>query len=141
MDEGIVSKWTVSEWADEQENGKKRKNQSQTLSGGSLLEPGAMKAIFIPSSLLISCKHLFIYYSLAVRGLRGCMGTFSSCKQQGPLSSWGAQASHCGGLSRFRRRAPEPGLSSCGTGLVTLRQVESSQTRDLLHNALTAASM
>ena len=55
-----------------------------------------------------------------------CMQTFSSCVKQGPLSSCGARASHCGGFSwgrapAVRHMAPvaaAPGLScpaACGT--------------------------
>ena len=36
---------------------------------------------------------------LAVLGLRCCMWAFSSCSQQGLLSSCGGLASHCGGFS------------------------------------------
>ena len=36
---------------------------------------------------------------LAVLGLQCCMWAFSSCSQQGLLSSCGGLASHCGGFS------------------------------------------
>lgn len=55
-----MSKWTMNEWVDEQTTEKKWKNESQTLSGGSLLESGTMKAIFI-SSFLINRNNLHIY--------------------------------------------------------------------------------
>jgi len=41
--------------------------------------------------------YLYTYVFLAVLGL--CCGLFSSCSEQGLLSSWGAWASHCGGFS------------------------------------------
>ena len=41
--------------------------------------------------------YLYTHVFLAVLGL--CCGLFSSCSEQGLLSSWGAWASHCGGFS------------------------------------------
>ena len=40
-------------------------------------------------------------------GLRYCMGFFSSCGEQRPLSGCSAQASHCGGSSCCRAQALE----------------------------------
>ena len=39
---------------------------------------------------------------LAALGLCCCLWTFSSCGKQGLLSTWGVQASCCGGLSCCR---------------------------------------
>ena len=46
------------------------------------------------------------------------MQVFSSCGKQGPVSSCGAQASHCSGFSCCRARAPEHGLQSTGSVVV-----------------------
>ena len=98
---------------------------------------------------------MFIDLFGAVLGLRCCAWPSSSCSQRGPLSIWGAQASHCCGFSCRRawapgacglqvhvgsRRtwAPVPGLAGSGgsaqqlwrTGSVAPRRVQSSQTRD-----------
>ena len=72
----------------------------------------------------------FIYLGLAGLGLCCCAQAFSSCGEQGLLSSGGggAQVSHCGGFSRCKAQALEPvgsvamahGLSSsvaCGISL------------------------
>ena len=95
-------------------------------------------------------KHFYLF--LAALDLRGCMQAFSSCGEQG-YSACRVQASHCGGFSCRRARAPvvavrglsscsmwaleHEGFSSCGarapclwrTGLVTPRHVRSSWTR------------
>ena len=56
---------------------------------------------------------LFIYSWLG--GVFIAAQTFSSCGEQGLLSSCGAWASHCGGFSCCRTRALGlEGLSSCG---------------------------
>ena len=56
---------------------------------------------------------------MAALGLCCCAWGFSSCSEQGLLSSCGAQASHCGGFSSCRAQAlgcaAECWLSSCGT--------------------------
>ena len=77
------------------------------------------------------------------------MQTFSGCAEQGPLSSFGVQASHCGGFSgcgtqalalwasavvacgfsSYSSRALERRLSSCGV-LLAYGIVGSSQTSD-----------
>ena len=44
---------------------------------------------------------------LAVLGLHCCKRAFSSCGEWGLLSSWGVQASHCGGFSCCRAQALE----------------------------------
>ena len=50
--------------------------------------------------------------------LHCCARAFSSCGEQGLLSSWGAQASHCGGFSCCRAWAlGHAGFSSCGSWL------------------------
>ena len=45
---------------------------------------------------------LFMYLFLAALGLCRCAWTFSSCDEQGLLSSWGAWSSHCNGFSCCR---------------------------------------
>ena len=42
---------------------------------------------------------IFLFYCLGVLGLHCCMQTFSSCGEEGLLSSWSARASHCSGFS------------------------------------------
>ena len=42
---------------------------------------------------------IFIYLSLSLPGLHCCAQAFSSCGEQGSLSSCGEQAFHCGGFS------------------------------------------
>ena len=49
--------------------------------------------------LFIKPKILFICLSLIVSGLHCCVQSFSSCSEQGQLSSSGAWASHCSGFS------------------------------------------
>ena len=95
---------------------------------------------------------LFIYF--------GCAGSpllcrlFSRCGEWGLLSTWGVQASHCGGFSSCGALALwDVGFSVCGMwaprlqspgsraqvpqlwsiGLVALQHVGSSQTRDQTH--------
>ena len=53
--------------------------------------------------MLIQIK-LLIYIFLAALGLSCCTQAFSSCEEQGLLSSCGAQVSHCGGFSCCRTR-------------------------------------
>ena len=69
---------------------------------------------------------------LAVLGLHCCVHAFSSCGEQGLLSSYSAWASHCSGFSCPRAQALGcMGFSSCGIrGLVAPQHVGSSQTRD-----------
>ena len=70
----------------------------------------------------------FIYSFWAALSLYYCPRAFSRCGEQGLLSSWGVQASHCSGFfccgaralglvgfSCCRSQALEQGLSSCGT--------------------------
>ena len=47
----------------------------------------------------------FIYVFLAVLALHCCPQAFSSCGEQGPPSGYGAQASHCSGISRCAANA------------------------------------
>ena len=49
--------------------------------------------------LFHSTLFLFIYLFLTMLGLHCCTRAFSSCGRQGPPSSCGAWASHCGGFS------------------------------------------
>ena len=62
-------------------------------------------------------------------GLHCCAQAFSSCSEWGLLSTCGAQASHCSGFSCCGARALEQRL----VGLIALRHVGSSQTRDWTH--------
>ena len=60
-------------------------------------------------------KKKFIYFFIF-----GCAGSllvrlFSSCGEQGLLSTCGAPASHCSGFSCYRAQAVECQLSSCGS--------------------------
>ena len=73
---------------------------------------------FYPPCPLIRFPHVytlfkksFIYLFLAV-GLCCCTQVFSSCGEQGLLSSWGAQASHCSGFFCWGAWALECELSS-----------------------------
>ena len=62
----------------------------------------------------IFSKFLCIYS--AVLGLHCCAGAFSSCGEQGLLSSWGAQASPFSGFSCCRAWAlGQAGFSSCSS--------------------------
>ena len=54
----------------------------------------------------------FLFTHLTLLGLH-CTQTFSSCGEQGLLSTCGAQASNCGGFSCCGAHAVECGLSSC----------------------------
>ena len=49
---------------------------------------------------------LNLIFMFGCAGLHCCAWAFSSCGQQGPLSGWGARASHHGGFSCCRARAP-----------------------------------
>ena len=82
---------------------------------------------------------LNIVYSLAALGLRCSMQAFFSCSERRPLSTHGAQASHCGGLSCWGAQALRLlCFNTCSswaqelwhTGLIAVGHVESSQTRD-----------
>ena len=68
---------------------------------------------------------------LVVLDLLCCVWTFSSCGEQGLLSSCGAQASYCSGFSIAKHRLLVSALQqSWPTGLVALQHVGSCQTRD-----------
>ena len=65
---------------------------------------------------------IFVLDELYLFGFFGCAGSsllcraFSCCREQGLLSSCGAQASHCGGSSCCRAQALGlKGFSSCGS--------------------------
>ena len=57
---------------------------------------------------------LFYYLFLATLGLHGYTRAFSSCSEQGLLSSCGGRASRCSGFSCYRAQALETGLPQCG---------------------------
>ena len=89
-------------------------------------------------------NYLFVYFTLTVLGLHCCVRAFSGCGKQGLLTSCGAWASHGSSFSCCRAQALGlAGFSSYGvqaldcvcsgvvcTGLVALRHVGSSGTRD-----------
>ena len=95
-------------------------------------------------------EHFCFYFYLFTFGSAGSLllhGLFSSCGEQGLLSSWGAWASHWGDLFccrawvlacwGFSNCCSQPlvfRFNSCGAqGLVALCPVASSQTRDRTH--------
>ena len=65
----------------------------------------------------------FIYLFLVSLGLHCCARAFSNCSEQGLLSSYSVQASHCSGFSCCSAWAPGSqasvavayGLSGCGS--------------------------
>ena len=60
--------------------------------------------------------HLKKFFFLAALGLHCCAWAFSSCGEQGLLSSCSLRASHCGSFSCCRAPALEPAnFSSCGS--------------------------
>ena len=61
-------------------------------------------------------KIYYVFIHLALLGLCCCMQTFfPNCSEQELLSSCGAQASHCGGLSCCRAQPlGRLGFSRCG---------------------------
>ena len=63
---------------------------------------------------------LFVCF-LAALGLHCSTRAFSSCREQGLLSSWCVRASRRSGFSRFGAPALEHRLSSCGTWPQLLR--------------------
>ena len=71
----------------------------------------------VPCSLYFK-KYLFIYtLYLTVLGFHCCLVFFSSCSEQGLLSSRSAQVFHCGGFSYCWSQAlGREGFSSCGSG-------------------------
>ena len=70
----------------------------------------------VPCSLYFK-KYLFIYtLYLTVLGFHCCLVFFSSCSEQGLLSSRSAQVFHCGGFSYCWSQAlGREGFSSCGS--------------------------
>ena len=56
-------------------------------------------------SFFNSKKFFYLLYFLAALGLCCCTQAFSSCREEGLLSSCGAGASHCSGFSRCDARA------------------------------------
>jgi len=86
--------------------------------------------VFITYQALEIQSYLFFYF-LAALGLHCSTRAFSSCSEQGLLSSCGVRASHCGGFSCCRAQAlGHICFSSCSKGSVALLHVGSSQTRD-----------
>ena len=85
-------------------------------------------------------NYLFILF-LAILGLHLLRGLFSSCGKQAPLSSCGAQPSHCGGfscgtqgLSVQASVVMARGLSGCSSWAYLLRNhVRFSAIRDQTH--------
>ena len=66
---------------------------------------------------------------MAVLSLHYCTQTFSSCGEQGLLSSCSWRASHCGGFSCFRARA----LEHIQVSVVTAQGLISCNSRALEH--------
>ena len=109
----------------------------------------------LPLFHLISCLSYLPYKKmslwLAALGLHCSMRAFSTCSQQGLLSSCSTRASHCGGFSCFGGRDLDMWASVVAalhastldsrvwaqqlwcTALVAPRAVESSRTRDRTH--------
>ena len=87
--------------------------------------------------------YLFIYYLKVLVSLGLCcyVQAFSSCGEQGLLSSCGVWASHSGGFSCCRTPVLghtgfsncAVGFHCCGTGLVSPWHVGSSQNKDQNH--------
>ena len=71
---------------------------------------------YCPVEIILNSYHFFFF-----RGFTGCFfwlwlhRLFSSCGEQGLLSSRSAWASHCGGVSSYGARALQHRLKSCGT--------------------------
>ena len=82
---------------------------------------------------------LKIYLFMVALGLCYCVRAFSSCSEQGLLSSFGVQASHYGGFLLFQSMGSQhTGFMSCSAwahlsqhmGLAVLKHVGSPGTRD-----------
>ena len=72
-------------------------------------------------------KYLFILLFIFVLWwvfLHCCLRAFSSCGEQGPLSSFSVRASHCGGLSCFRLGMWALVVSVCGLSRCGLQALE-----------------
>ena len=65
-------------------------------------------------SLFFGCCWIGLFLFLSVLGVCCCVRAFSSCDEPGPLSSWGAQASHCGCFSSAAHGPQNTGFSTCG---------------------------
>ena len=87
---------------------------------------------------------LFIHLFLALVGLCSCVQAFSSCSEQGLLSSCGAQVSHCGGFSCFGARLLGSGaFRSCSTRAYQLwaRGLQSVESTVVAHGLSCATHM
>ena len=80
---------------------------------GSLLMGRFWGRIRLKESLSLNPVYLFFFFLIAL-DLHCCAWCFSSCGEQGLLSTCGVQASHWGGFSYCRAQALEHGLCCCG---------------------------
>ena len=106
----------------------------------SLCQPlGFFNLCWLDRKLPKKKNHVLFFFFLALLGLCCCAQAFSSCREQGLLSSCGVQASLYGGfpwlqITGFRVR----GLQFLGCmRLDALRHVGSSQTRNQTHVSCT----
>ena len=73
------------------------------------------------TGITLSGAHaLFLYLFLAVLGLCCCVQAFSSCGQQGLLSSCYLQASRCGGFSCGAQALGSTGFRSCSMWILVV---------------------
>ena len=94
---------------------------------GSLDQPPGQQGAPSPLQLLF-------YLFLAMLGLPCCGRAFSICREQGLLSNCGHAVSHCSGFFLlWSMGSGHVGFSCFDPGLVALRHVESSWTRDRTH--------
>ena len=91
------------------------------MSIGQISEPRDYK-VFIFFNFFLIEKNLVS--SLAVLGLRCCVGISLVAVSEGVLSSCGAWASHCGGFCCGARPLGRVGFGSCGIRAVTLAACE-----------------
>ena len=83
------------------------------------------------SYLYILKTFVFIYLFMAVVGLCCCVRAFSSCGNQGLLSSCGARAAHCSGFHGAESRVQASAVVA--QQLVALQHMDSSRSRGRTH--------
>ena len=78
----------------------------------------ACKIIYLQYNLKCICimltKQKYFFFIFGCAGSSLLLRLFFSCSEQGLLSSFGAQASHCGGFCCCSSQALEHRLSNCG---------------------------
>ena len=93
-------------------------------------------------TVVLICLKIYLFLFMAVLGLHCCASTFSSCSEQGLLSSCREMSFHCSDFSCFRTWALGVWASVTAvhafsmlwyTGLVALWHVGLSLTRDWTH--------